>query len=91
MKGKARDAGEALMGYTSRLSSQAAQISLARSPLLHPPLRRTSERRDGVALLTFRSKLPRDGAMATEKATPGAPTTCWGQTPVRGFACTRAT
>jgi hypothetical protein len=86
MKGKARDAGEAPMGYTARLSSQAAQISLARSPLLHPPLRRTSDRRDGVALLTFRSKLPRDGAMATEKATPGAPTTYWGQTPVRGLA-----
>jgi hypothetical protein len=66
--------------------SQAAQTSLASSPLLHPPLRRTSDRRDGVALLTFRSKLPREGAMATEKATPGAPTTYWGQTPVRGLA-----
>ena len=29
--------------------------------------------------------------MATEKATPGAPTTCCGQMPVRGLACTLAT
>jgi len=28
--------------------------------------------------------------MATEKATPGVPTTCCGQTPVRDLACTRA-
>jgi len=60
--------------------------SLSRSPLLQPPVRRTRDRRDKVVLVICRSKLPRVGAMATEKATPGAPTTCWGQTPVRGLA-----
>lgn len=29
--------------------------------------------------------------MATERATPGAPTTCCGQMPVRGLACNRET
>jgi len=70
---------------------QADQISLARSPLLQPTVRRTRDGRDWVVVLVICcSKLPREGAMATEKATPGAPTTCWGQTPVRGLGRTLA-
>ena len=67
----------------------SAQVILSRSPLLQPPLRRARDGRDGVILVICRSKLPREGAMATEKATPGAPTTRCGQTPVRGLARVR--
>jgi hypothetical protein len=42
-----------------------------------------------VILVICRSKLPHEGAMATEKATPSAPTTRCGQTPVRGLARVR--
>jgi hypothetical protein len=36
-----------------------------------------------MVLLICRSKLPGERAMATEKATPGAPTNFWDQMPVR--------
>ena len=63
--------------------------SRSRSPLVQPPLRRTRDGLEAVVLVICRSKLPRERAMATEKETPGAPTTRCGQTPVRGLARVR--